>query len=345
MKGNKIIPAALAVAALAITGCYDSYIKDYEYSGVYLAYQYDLRSFVVGEGMQFKIGAALGGVIDNKRDRNVWYAFEDNLLTDDLSQFVPSAESAFTAMTEMTGKTAVGAVSQDYVKTDMNACGITALTPLPQDAIQIPEGNKFTIKKGYHTGTITVKADSAAFLALPGASANPYYALGFHITSADADTILLSRSYEIIAVKYESMLFGYWYHGGKTTITDSEGNMLHRNVYNTEIPAEENTHQVYTLTTSDPYSVTTDYIGTESGSVTITLKDGKLSVASDKAGFEDLGSEYNNAKLLQNRKIFLKYSYQNTDGNKAVVTDTLTFRNRIRDGVNEWQDENPEHYK
>lgn len=28
----------------------------------------------------------------------------------------------------------------------------------------------------------------------------------------------------------------------------------------------------------------------------------------------------------------------------SYVTDTLTFRNRIRDGVNEWQDENPDHY-
>ena len=33
------------------------------------------------------------------------------------------------------------------------------------------------------------------------------------------------------------------------------------------------------------------------------------------------------------------------DGTVTEVTDTLTFRNRIRDGVNEWQDENPQHYK
>jgi len=56
-------------------------------------------------------------------------------------------------------------------------------------------------------------------------------------------------------------------------------------------------------------------------------------------------STFNKVKLLQNRKIFLKYSYLNTDnGYTYHCTDTLTFRNRIRDGVNEWQDENPSNY-
>ena len=40
----------------------------------------------------------------------------------------------------------------------------------------------------------------------------------------------------------------------------------------------------------------------------------------------------------------LKYKYEK-DGLVYHATDTLTFRNRIRDGVNEWQDENQEHYK
>ena len=42
--------------------------------------------------------------------------------------------------------------------------------------------------------------------------------------------------------------------------------------------------------------------------------------------------------------IFLKYKYQDATGNWCHAQDTLTFRNRMRDGVNEWQDENPLHY-
>ena len=59
---------------------------------------------------------------------------------------------------------------------------------------------------------------------------------------------------------------------------------------------------------------------------------------------EDLGSGFNGARLLQNRKLYLHYRYPNGDGTFTEVRDTLTFRNRIRDGVNEWQDENPKNY-
>jgi hypothetical protein len=55
-------------------------------------------------------------------------------------------------------------------------------------------------------------------------------------------------------------------------------------------------------------------------------------------------STYNKAKLLQNRKLFLNYKFVSSNGIWHYAKDTLTFRNRIRDGVNEWQDENPAHY-
>ena len=59
----------------------------------------------------------------------------------------------------------------------------------------------------------------------------------------------------------------------------------------------------------------------------------------------DGASGFNRAKLLQNRKIFLKYQYTDPASKFTYhCTDTLTFRNRIRDGVNEWQDEDPSHY-
>ena len=52
---------------------------------------------------------------------------------------------------------------------------------------------------------------------------------------------------------------------------------------------------------------------------------------------------FNRDKLLQNRKVFLKYTF--ASGKFTYhCTDTLIFRNRLRDGINEWQDENPSHY-
>jgi hypothetical protein len=55
-------------------------------------------------------------------------------------------------------------------------------------------------------------------------------------------------------------------------------------------------------------------------------------------------SSFNGSKLLQERKLFLNYKYER-EGYTYHCQDTLSFRNRIRDGVNEWQDENPENYK
>jgi hypothetical protein len=70
-------------------------------------------------------------------------------------------------------------------------------------------------------------------------------------------------------------------------------------------------------------------VGSATGSTNTYLADGT--------------STYNAAILLQNRKILLSYKYV-VGINTYYAQDTLTFRNRLRDGINEWQDENPSHY-
>jgi hypothetical protein len=83
--------------------------------------------------------------------------------------------------------------------------------------------------------------------------------------------------------------------------------------------------------------------------MTFVLKGNKIILTDGSTAVQTFAPEgectFNNAKLLQNRKIFLKYQYTDAvSGFTYHCTDTLTFRNRIRDGVNEWQDENPSHY-
>lgn len=343
---------ATLLAAVTFSGCYDEYVKDYDYSGVYIAYQYDLRTFVVGEGMKFSIGSVLAGVMNNKRDRSVYYTLDDALVTEDLASYngldelgLPS--EPFTAFDIMSGRSSSGTVSQSYVTAAIKASGISELTPLPRKYFTVSNDEKMTIQRGCHTGTITISADSEAFLADAHASSKPYYAIGIRITSADADTILLSKSFEVIAVRYENKLFGNYYHGGETQVVDAQGTELSKEVYPTAIPSNEGTHGIYTLTTDAPDALTTNYIGTKKGSIRLTLDGKNIHVSGSVDGtreVEDLGSEFNDARLLQDRKLFLRYRYPNDDGTYTVIRDTLTFRNRIRDGVNEWQDENPANY-
>lgn len=347
---KKIIATLLLSAAL--TSCYEEYVKDYEYSAAYIANQYDLRTFVVGEGMRFEIGSVLAGVLANQRDRTVWWTLDDQLVTGDLAPYngldeLGQPADPFTAFEVMSGTASVK-VGQSYISDAVKASGIGQLTPLPREYFTVTPGDRMTIARGRHTGKITIQADSAALLADPNISRMPYYALGFRITSADVDTVLLSKSFEVIAVRCENMLFGHYYHGGVTSITDAAGTELSAERYPTQIPSDEGTHSIYTLTTVAPDAVATDYFGTSEGSLRLTLDGQTVRVEAAGPGMpviEDLGSRFNRARLLQDRRLYLNYRYANSDGTFTVVRDTLTFRNRIRDGLNEWQDENPSHYE
>jgi len=332
-----------SVVPLAVS-CYDPYVKDYEYTSVHMAYQYDLRTFVVGEGMQFKLTAGLGGLLQNKEDREVGFEIDTSLVRGTLNRFWPGSSSDVTAVSEIKGQTTYGKVSQEYVKNDFIKGGAAELLPLPGNTFSLSD-SRIIIRSGRMTGSVTVQADSLAFMSLPMDGRSPYYAIGFRIIGADADTVLLSKSYQVCAVRYENMFFGYWYHGGETTVTDTDGNVLEIRRYPTAIPSDESTHKVYTLSTAAPNAVTTNYIGDGEGSVKLIYNGGFVKVVSnDKRKVVDMESTFNRAPLLQDRKLFLNYRYTNTDGTICTVKDTLTFRNRIRDGVNEWQDTNTSHY-
>ena len=330
------------VPILALSACYEPYVTDYEFSAVYVANQYDLRSFVVGEGMQFDFGAVLGGVMNNAEDRIVRFELDDELVTGDLSGF--GTERSFTALDGMLGTAPLGDLSQKYVTDAVSAAGLTALTPLPASHFRLSNDGRITIGKGQHTGTVTLKADSLAFLADEHAGAHPYYAIGYRISSPDVDTVLLSKSFSVIALRVENTFFGWWYHGGKSQTTAPDGTVT-VSVYPTRIPGDANTSEVYEMTTVSPYAVKTNFYHNEKEKpMQIAMEGDQIVVSAADGSITDTGSGWNKARLLQDRKLFLNYSYTAADGSVTQVTDTLTFRNRIRDGVNEWQDENQSHY-
>lgn len=52
---------ATMVLTLLMISCYEDYLLDYPYTSICFPIQQDVRTFVVGEGMKFKVGATLGG--------------------------------------------------------------------------------------------------------------------------------------------------------------------------------------------------------------------------------------------------------------------------------------------
>ena len=318
----------LLFVSVLLNACYDDYVKDYIYDGVYFPYQLDVRTLVVGEGMKIQFGVALGGVSDNVKDRVVNYQIDNSLIN---------------AQTLASMKTAA-----NYIKNAVNP--VTELQLMPANYYQLSDASKFVIKAGQHSGTVTLKADSAKFLA-DLSTLVATYALPLRITSADADSVLKAKSFAVIGLKYENMLFGNYWHGGVTVEKDATGAVVSTIPYYTAINAP--TSKAWVLTTVEPMALTSngyaDVTNPIKQEMKLTLSGGKITVSSlPDASVQilpDGDCTFNQAKLLQNRKIYLKYKYVNAAGNTCYAQDTLTFRNRIRDGVNEWQDENPNNYK
>jgi hypothetical protein len=321
----KKILVFLLISVMAVS-CYDDYILDYDFTGVYFPYQINVRTFVVGEGMEVEVGAALGGVRDNTFDRDVKYILDNNLITADVLAAMKG------------GPTHI----KDYVST------LSQLLPMPASYYTLSNPNTIVIKKGWHNGTITVKADSAAFLADP-ATLNAQYVLPFYIYEADADTVLENKKTLVIGFRYENMLFGKYWHGGSALVNRPSKPDTTLTYYKV-IPQPE--AKVWILKTAGPNSLYANgYFdqATTKNEMLLTLNGDNITISSvPGASFAITGegtSTFNRSKLLQERKLFLKYTYTNAgNGFTYHCTDTIYFRNRIRDGVNEWQDENPSNY-
>lgn len=327
---------ALLVLSVTMVSCYEEYLLDYPYTAVYFYLQQDVRTFVVGEGMKFKVGVTMGGVSDNTIDRNISFALDNTLIT-----------PAQLAKMQI--------ASQGYIK---NATlPVTALELLPTTHYTLSNNSKMVIPKGWYTGTIDVKADSVAFLNDSVKTKYSTYVLPFRITNrGEIDSLVKGKDYNVVGTMFENMLFGNYWHGGAAVVNRATNPNPWQRAdtvikYYTTIPVPEN--RIWTLTTVSPQVLSCNgyYNATSTGGanhMNLVLKGNNiiLSDGSTTAGtfVQDGACTFNRAKLLQNRKIFLKYSFTDANGFIYHCTDTLTFRNRIRDGINEWQDENPSHY-
>ena len=310
-----------------MVSCYEDYIKDFYYSAIFFPNTIDVRTVVVGEGLKVKIGVALGGVMENKIDRNVNFELDNSLVTSAL-------------LTQMK------ASSYAFIKSAVES--VTTLQPLPASYYTLSNTSQIVISAGNHVGTVVLKVDSVAFLSDPS-TINAAYILPLAITSGDADTILQKNRTASIGIKYENMLFGNYLHGGVTTVKDATGTVINTISYYTT--RSQGDTKLWKLATVSPntvvtngYSDKTSPSGTE---LTLTLTGTNITIGTAAGAtfvYQPNGeNKYNGAKLLQNRKLLLNYKYT-VGTNTYYCQDTLTFRNRIRDGVNEWQDANPSHY-
>src|SRR5690606_37842335 len=132
---------------------------------------------------------------------------------------------------------------------------------------------------------------------------------------ADADTIINNLRSTVIGIRYENMLFGNYLHGGVTTVKDASGSTVETITYPTKV--NQSANEIMQLATVTPNAVATNgFSRTRTGQqeILLTLEGDNIAISAVDGSsntFEADGtSTFNRASLLQERKLFLNYKYQ-----------------------------------
>jgi len=309
---NKKIQIMKYFALLLISGLilmftfsckYDDFKEDYDYSTVYFTNQLQKRTFVEDEFDQIKVGVVLGGKRFNSVDEWVRFILDD---TTGMSQ--------------------------------------TPYEILPESYYTLSNYEEIEIPTGEFMGEITMTIDSA-FYQDPMA-AQDHYVLPFKIYDTSADSILAMKDSLLLIVAFESKIFGNYYHNGRTLVY-SAGTLIDTLIYHQDEPVTEPVNN-WTLYTRGSKTLYTNGLGKYipsnlSGFYIRINDDNSLSLSEDTVlvskgfnwQFKELpGDNYYDPET---RMLYLNYSYVDVvSGNDCHATDTLKFRNRILDGVNQW---------
>lgn len=298
----------LIILATLLTACgFEEYDVEYGVTSVYFYNQQYNRNIVVGEGLKMRVGSMLTGLLKNDKDRVVRFAINESMVTDPTKSVMP----------------------RNYYTLDDN--------------------ESFVIPKGDFYGYLGVTFDSALLVSDPKSLTGEYILPIEIIGCDDVDSVNAEKDSILISVSYWAKQHGNYYYSGRTIIRNADVNIdtidYRYNPTVSEsirklITVNANTLEVQpdvTGNSADPgkgyfsYNVTVPTFG--GGSVTITPSANSIvSVSANGA------SSYDETT----KTFYLNYSWNNGI-NDFFATDTLVFRNRVRDvqadgeGVNEWR--------
>lgn len=204
----------------------------------------------------------------------------------------------------------------------------TDFIPLPEAFYSFDNSGKIIIPKGKFQGFANITVNQDLFCADSLALASNY-ALGFRLLDTSVDTILNEKQTTIITFKYINTYDGNYYHKGRA-IGYASGSP----VDTMEYPAND----YWKLTTFSPNGVTAPEMGNISGNdylMDIVINpDNSVSIQKNPDAGNEVQSQ-SGRYYPDNRTFILEYSFQH-EGKNYQANDTLVFRNRIVDGVNQW---------
>lgn len=257
------------------------------------------RSVIVGEGMQFKIGAAMSGVIENTRNETV------DMIID---------------------------------KSATLSEGKTLLPDTYYNSSELSGTIQATIPAGDFLGYFTVKMDSVNFLS-DAKSLTGEYAIPVKIVGTSLESINEELSTVQVFVKYMATFDGYYLYrstikkeeGGviaeEETVTESYPNESDNSTYRLETKAP------FTVTVTPAVSSSLNGLKFD---LTLNEEDNTLSLAS-VVGFPEVSADGENIYNKKTRDLTLNYKYTE-NGIVYHVSQELIFRNRMVDEINQTRD-------
>ncbi len=308
LRKAKTYQVILLILSAVLGSCsFDDEVISYGTTSVYFYNQNYNRNIVVGEGLNLKAGIMFSGLIENDKDRVVRYVIDPSIVTDN------------------------------------------AKTVMPAGYYTLSDDAEFVVPKGELQGYVTIKMDSAAFLADPKSLTGEYVIPFRLVSSGDVDSINSAKDYMIVSVSYWAKQHGNYYYSGQT-VKKSGASVVETVTYENTSTISESIRQLVTV---GPKTMTVKADATAAskdpgkGKFTFNIEapsagTGEVQISSTAGSSIQVLPNGTSTYDAASRTFYLKYKYN--DGTyDCEATDTLVFRNRVRDiqadgqGVNEWR--------
>lgn len=225
--------------------------------------------------------------------------------------------------------------------------GIAGKTLLPADYYSLGHPDQIVIPKGNTAGYLTVRIDSAKFLADPKALTGEYV-LPIRITDVPGvDTIVEAMNFIRISLSYFGKQFGNYHYAGE--VNKFMGPVLFNSYSYAHNPNDGNSFRFLETLNPTTFRVVADSRNPDdpmqsiSFLVNVPVNGTEVTLLPDPGSAIQVSPSGKCTYDPQNRKFHLEYTWIDKEGADCFAVEDLTFRNRIYDDqgneiyINEWR--------
>ena len=202
---------------------------------------------------------------------------------------------------------------------------------MPENYYSLSNDSRFIIKSGSILGKVTVELDSVNFLSDPDA-VNHVYAIPFRLTETSEDSINAELYTKLVVIKYMNHFEGYYDQSGTIESHDAGGTLISSDPV-------DNVIEMYTVSLD---TVVTNGMLNQTGAAFQMLinvnPDNTVKIGNTASSAANVIETTGACNFDHATSTFtLNYKVTASDDTYKIASVQLVWRNRIRDGINEWR--------